>query len=267
MKATRFDQFLQSREELKFVDRPHWIYVVEAIIWSAIIIGFGIFASQAIAATFIYPALGQNLAADGFFINIAAWASFALLWGSIVFAVIYFLIKLIFWASTYVFASDRRLYMKTGLMRVLVNEVSFDEIRKTDINYGWFGRFLGYGKLMMDARFVEDTDLPFIYYPEQFSKLVHYSNDLDGDMNLSYVTNGMKGKADQIIPEKAKVQDQIEPMRKQAEFVEQAYEKNDNQELENEGDLIHKDFEDVVDIPDNNINKPADTSTPSKVDM
>jgi len=265
MKATRFDQFLQSREELKFVDRPHWMYVVEAAIWSGAIIAIGIFVNLFIASNIIYPRLNDNINADGIIVNVAAYAARIALWGSFFISVIYFLNKLIFWASTYIFASDRRLYMKTGLLRVQVNEVSFEEIRKTDINYGWFGRLIGYGKLMMDARFVEDTDLPYIYHPEQFSKLIHYSNDLDGDVNLSYVTNGMKGKADQIISEKSEVHKQVAPMREQAEFVDHAFTDKEQKELQ-AGDDIHHDFEDVVDVPDKNINKPA-SSKVSKVNV
>ncbi len=262
MKATKFSQFLQSREQLKFVDRPHWIYLVEAAILCAIIVLVGFIGNQFIAQNIIYPRLDQNAYADGFFVNVAAWVALVSLWGPIIFATIYFLNRLIFWASTYIFASDRRLFMKTGLLRVLVNEVSFDEIRKMDINYGLLGRLLGYGKLMMDARFVEDTDVPYIYYPEQFSKLIHYSNDLDGDVNLSYVTNGMKGKADQIVSEKSDVHDQVAPMREQAEFAEHAFTDKEQKELEADRDEAHQDFEDAVHVPDKSLDKPASSTVP-----
>ena len=263
MKATKYSQYLQSLEELKFVDRPHWIYVIEAIFWSGLIIIAGFLVNQFIASRFIYPVLNQNIAADGLIINIAAYAADIILWGSVIFAIILFLNKIIFWASTYVFASERRLYMKTGMIRVLVNELSYDEIRKTDINYGLLGRFLGYGKLMMDARFVEDTDLPFTYSPEQFAKLVHYTNDLNNDVNLSYVTNGMKAKADQIIPEQSQAQQQVEPMHDQTEFLDHAFSKQEQEGIKNkknQQDPIQNDFEDVVDVPDKTIEKPAATS-------
>ena len=130
MKATRFDQFLQSREKLKFVDKPHWIYVVEAAVWSIVIVGVGIFIHSFLASQIIYPSLNNNINADGFIVNVAAYSARIALWSSVIVAILYFLNRLVFWASTYIFASDRRLYMKTGLLRVQVNEVSFDEIRK-----------------------------------------------------------------------------------------------------------------------------------------
>lgn len=269
MKATRFDQFLQNREQLKLVDRPHWIYLAEALIWSAIIITTGLIVNEFIGAIIIFPTLNNNVYADGLIVNVAAWfASFAL-WGSILIAVVYFLNTLIFWASTYIFASDRRLYMKTGLLRVLVNEVSFDEIRKTDINYGWFGRLIGYGRLMMDARFVEDTDLPYIYNPEQFSKLIHYSNDLDSDINLSYVTKGMSEDVDKIIPQKSETHEQVAPMHKQAEFADYAFDDIEKQKLDcdTKEEQAHQDFEDAVDVGHPDIEKPANTSAPPKVNV
>jgi len=258
MKATKISQFLQVREELKFIDRPHWIYLLEAAIWSCIIITIGLFAHNFIAQNFIYPRLDNNLYADGLLINIAAYSARVILWGSSIFAILYFLNRLVFWSSTYIFASDRRLYMKTGLIRVLVNEVSFEEIRKTDINYGLCGRFLGYGKLMMDARFVEDTELPFIYHPETFSKLIHHENDLAGDINLSYVTNGMKNKTEQIIPQKEDVKDQVATMGEQKEFVDYVFSSEEQDNLNNQTqDELSQNFEDVVDIPDKDIIKPA----------
>ncbi len=228
MKATKFSQFLQDREELQFVDRPHWIYIVEAVIWSAILILGGFFIHNLINDYFIFPRLENNIYADGFFLNVAAYASLFFLWGSVVFAALYFISMLIFWASTYVFASDRRLYMKTGLIRVLVYEVSFDEIRKTDINYGLLGRFLGYGKMVMDARFVEDTELPYIYHPETFQKIIHNANDLAGDINISYVTDNMPDEAEKILPKQSDAQDQVKPMRQHKKYLDESMNKQES---------------------------------------
>ena len=266
MKATKFSQYLQSREDLKFVDTPHWIYIVEALIWSCIIIAVGIIGNQFIANNFIYPQLNQNVAANGFILNAAAYIARGLLWGSFLMAVIMFLNKLAFWASTYVFASDRRLYMKTGIMRVIVNEVSYDEVRKTDINYGWIGRFLGYGKLIMDARFVEDTKLPFTYSPEKFAKLIHYSNDLDEDINLSYVTDGMKDRADQMVAKQSSVEKQVAPMREQSKIAEQKFAEDEQRENKSDEEIAHDDFENAADTRNKTIDKPCSTA-PSKMDV
>lgn len=270
MKATKFSQYLQGREELKFADNPHWIYLVEAAIWASVIALAGLFAHNFLVSNFIQPILNDNVRADGFFVNIAGYLAIGVFWGSILIGIGYFLNQLIFWASTFVFASDRRLYLKTGLIHVVVNEVSFEEIRKTDINYGWIGRFLGYGKLLMDARFVEDTALPFIYHPEQFSKLIHYGNDLASDINLSYATNGMTDHADNIIPQQTEKEDQVPPMHEQAEFVDMAFtdaekdeihpgkEKHDNPDILDEFDVVSN-------TPQKSVVKPAHTDNPKPI--
>ena len=49
----------------------------------------------------------------------------------------------------------------------------------------------------MDARFVKDTDIPFVSNPENFAKLINYENDLIKDVNLSFATDGM-GNPEQI---------------------------------------------------------------------
>jgi hypothetical protein len=264
MKATKFSQFLQNREELKFVDRPHWIYLVEALIWGILISIAGLYLHNFIGDYFIIPWLADDVYADGFFINVFAYTAEIILWGSLLFSIFFFLNRFVFWATTFVFASDRRLYKKTGLIRVLVNEVSFEEIRKTDINYGLLGRFLGYGKLMMDARFVEDTELPYIYHPELFSKLIHHENDLAGDINLSYVTNGMTDKAEKIIPQKDNVKDQVSPMRDQVEFLDYAFSAEEKENLrKSTQEELSSDFEEVVDVSDKDLMKPASTSPKS----
>lgn len=261
MKATKFSQYLESREHLKFIDTPHWIYVVEALIWSVIIVAAGVFLKSFIADNVIYPRLHEDITVDGFVINIAAYAAHFVLWGAVIWATIFFLIRLAFFVSTYVFASDRRLYMKTGLIFVLVNEVSFDEVRKTDISYGVLGRFLGYGKLLMDARFVSDMPLPYIYSPEKFTKLIHYSNDLEDDINLSFATNGMRERENQAIPAKSQQYKEIDTLQDQAELSEKQMSKHPQERIPTE-DIMHSDFDGVaVASNEKTLHKPAEPSS------
>jgi len=159
-------------------------------------------------------------------------------------------------------------------VRVQVFEIAFEEIRKTDINYGWFGRFLGYGKLMLDARFVEDEDLPYLHKPETFGKLIHYNNDLSQDINLSMVTNELrKGNArKEKIVTTAEVHDEIDPMHDQMDAVhykypterdcEERHEKKHKEEME---ETLHRDFDEATeketDDDDPHYRKPVNTSS------
>lgn len=239
MKATKFSQYLQHREELQFVDRPHWIYVVEAGIWATLIILGGFWIHNWLGINFITPNLNaadnasatmpngltQGVNLSSLTLTITAYVALFVKWGGLLYATFYFINRVIFYLSTFVFASDRRLYYKTGMIRVQVFEIAFEEIRKTDINYGWLGRFLGYGKLMLDARFVEDEDLPFLHKPETFGKLIHYNNDLSQDINLSMVTGEIRkkqGRREKIVTT-AEVHDEIDPMHDQMDSIHYQY--------------------------------------------
>ena len=200
MKATKFSEYLQSREELKFVDSPHWIYVIEAAIISVAVLFTAFFVSMFIENSLMTGFLGTGGAFDSIIATVLGYSTLIIEWGAILFVLVYFINRVIYYLTTYIFASDRRLYLKTGLIHVRVKEISFDEIRATHINYGLFGRFLGYGKLMMDARFVSDADLPFTYNPEIFGKLIHYDNDLVDDVNLSLALGDDKERRENDLP-------------------------------------------------------------------
>jgi ABC-type antimicrobial peptide transport system permease subunit len=134
-----------------------------------------------LANNFIYPSLNNDISADGLMLNILAYLSYISFWGSFVIAALFFINKASYFFSTYLFASDRRIYIKTGFIRVLVSDINFDEIQKIDINYGLLGIFLGYGKLLLDVHFIANLHPPYTYKPENFLKLIHYKNDLDED--------------------------------------------------------------------------------------
>ncbi len=194
MRATNVSQYLQHYEDLKFTDKPHWIYLVSAVFWAGIMVLVGYISRRIISSYIIYPRLENNFYADGFILNIAAVISSYIIDVALIFALLFLIKRLAFYFSTYMFASDKRLYMKTGVMRVIVSEISHDEIRKSDITYGFLGRFLGYGRLLVDARFVKNAAFPYVYYPERFAKLIHLENDINDDENLKKILDEETGK-------------------------------------------------------------------------
>jgi hypothetical protein len=255
MKATKFSQYLQSREELKFVDTPHWIYVIEAAIFSVIILVGTFWVSALIAGNYLTTPSEGGL--DTILMAVAGWGTLFLEWGAIIFVLFYFINRVIFYLCTYIFASDRRLYVKTGLVRVLVRELSFDDIRATDINYGLLGRFLGYGKLLMDARFVDDFKIPYTHKPEFFAKLIHFDNDLAGDVNLSFALQGLKkdNASESDIPKSSNHVNDVPSRSQQSEEYQNIEKEKKKNQQKNESDLdigylqtsdltAQKDFED-----------------------
>lgn len=187
MRATHFSQYLQDREELKVVDTPHWIYIAQAVLISILVLAFGLWLAGFIG-TNVFFSDGTGL--DSLINKGMGYLAFGIYWLTLIGTVIYFLNRVIFYLTTYVFQSNRRLFWKTGLLLVRVNEIDFDEIRSAHLNYGFFGRILGYAQPIMDARFVSDIKLPYIHCPEEALKVIHGEQDLQKDVSLSFITQG-----------------------------------------------------------------------------
>ena len=230
MKATKFSDFLQPREKLKFVDRPHWIYVFSGAMWALALVALGFFTNTWVMANFVDPISGPVYGFDAFLRNVMGWTAVGVWWACVATAIVVLLHSIIYYRSTYVFSTDRRLFVKRGLIWVRVTEVSYSEIRKTDINYGLIGRFLGYGKLLLDARFVENSQIPFVPNPEQFEKIINYYNDLETDMNYTYITRGMKEEtADDSIATCSECDAHTDPLYEQENFAMHVYEQQAHQ--------------------------------------
>ena len=244
MKATKYSQFLQNRENLQYVDTPHWIYIFEAAIVCVVIMLAGIWINGFIIESNFVRAFYSDQGIGALLFTVMGYVALIIKWGAVAFALGYFLNRVTFFMTTYVFASERRLYIKTGLIMARVDELNFEEIKSVEVNYGFFGRFLGYGKTNMDARFVKDTEIPFVYNPEKLQKLINYENDLVKDVNLSFATQGMNdggqihriSESDQNLP-KAERQKQIIQ-----HYEQQAAEKHHAQAAE----VIEHDFEEAV---------------------
>lgn len=246
MKATKYSQYLQKREHLQYVDTPHWIYIFEALIYAAFFIIVGVWISTFLLTSSLIQGTVGNMGIGGFILTILYYVALVVKWGLIIYGLGFFIHRVIYYLTTYVFASERRLYVKTGLIMARVDSVNFDEIRSIEVNYGFIGRFLGYGKLNMDARFVQDTEIPFVYYPERFVKLINHENDLVKDVNLSFATQGMNDP--EQIRQMLKSEQGIPSNERQQKIIEH-YENLARQKKEQraqDADFIEHDFEDAV---------------------
>lgn len=173
-------------EKLIGVFRLHWIYLVEALLWLIGLMAIGFFLDTAVAY-----ALGQALPGvqmTYFPVGLTWLELFFLTAGLYIFAVYY--IKV---ATTEIGLTTVRLIYKTGWIFVNVEEVNLEEVQAHHVDLGLLGRFLGYGQIRLDARFIGDVTLPYIGYPYQFTKIMNEAQSkLESHMSL--VIDGMKGK-------------------------------------------------------------------------
>ena len=84
-----------------------------------------------------------------------------------------FFYNLIFYRSTHIALTSDRLIYKTGMFFVNVHESALEEIKGEQVHNGFFGRFLDYGFLQIDCRFVENMHLPAIARPYAFLHDIH----------------------------------------------------------------------------------------------
>lgn len=100
-------------------------------------------------------------------------------WLFIVGGILWVIKDTIHYLTTKVMLTSHRLVIKKGWIMVRINEVELEEIKAARVNQGTFGRFLGYGKVMLDARFVADYVLPVLKKPFDLVKLIHVLRDHD----------------------------------------------------------------------------------------
>jgi hypothetical protein len=141
----------------------HWIYLAQGALWLIGLSIAGLRFSQWMNATVgpplvpLYwmsraglPVTAETPLVPIIFVLLGLWA----------FGV--FLFK---YLGTEIALTSQRIIYKTGVIFVNTLEVDLVEIRSETVHHGFFGRFLGYGRIRLDSRFVGDTLLPAIPHP------------------------------------------------------------------------------------------------------
>lgn len=168
-------------EKLIGVCHVHWFYAAKGFFWFVALMSAALLLKSYvfIPLTLKSGLLVFSLFADYIF-NICA-----------VIGAIIFLIHIVVMISTEVGLTTKRVLFKTGLIATDVNEVDLEEIKAANVDNGWFGRFLNYGYLLFDARFVKNMTLPAIDRPYRFVKaLNHLRTKLHEDSFTSDIDGG-----------------------------------------------------------------------------
>lgn len=158
-------------ENLVGVARLHWIYIIRGFLWF-----FGIAVSGGIIQTIIAMYAPIILGAGNFILGLSIAAGLYML--------ILYIGKMLF---TELGLTTERLIYKRGLIFVDVREVDLEEIKSESIDNGVLGRLLNYGYLDLDARFIEDMDLPAITDPYRFVKAMNAVRSQIKDDNMRVV--------------------------------------------------------------------------------
>lgn len=162
---------LVKNERMITMARLHWIYVAQALFWLAVFGGLGLFFDE-----MLYKYAGGRLSIYNHYPDIlkSIFIPFSPL-ALIFFAagLMIFFTLIIKYFDTEIVLTDRRLIYKRGLIRVEIDEVDLEEISAEHVHHGLLGYFLGYGRLHLDCRLVDDVYIPAIRKPLKLIKAIH----------------------------------------------------------------------------------------------
>jgi len=144
-------------ENLVGIARLHWIYAVQGLMWLAGMIALG----------------GSCKILINSYVPMVSVIGTAIFWIALFLGALMFVLKFGKMLFTELALTSERLIYKRGLLFVDVREVDLEEIKSESVDHGLLGRIFDYGYLDMDARFIEDMDLPAISKPYVFLKAMN----------------------------------------------------------------------------------------------
>ncbi len=181
-------KILGPDETLIGITSAHWIYGATGIVWLAGMMIIGLILDSYATGFFGYLFRDSGAPAVNIIGNVMFWMATAL-------GIVMFFFYILVMISLEVGLTSRRIIYKRGLIFVDVKEVDLEEIKAADVNNGWFGRFLNYGYVILDARFVTGVDLPAIAKPYRF---VNALNEARGEMRHDSMTVIVDGVGDSL---------------------------------------------------------------------
>jgi hypothetical protein len=176
-------KILSENEKLIGIARVHWIHVAKgaacllapALAWSILV---------QLLAKYVYYNIPAPLADALHLILYYAFCGFELV------GIMLFVLAALHFLTTEMALTSKRVIYKTGWLFVKVKEVDLEEIKAADIDTGWFGRFLNYGYLILDSRFVGTVNLASISHPYGFLRLL---NTVRGQLKQDTVNVVLEG--------------------------------------------------------------------------
>ncbi len=216
------DKIIGPDEKLIGVTTIHWMYGAIGILW---LVGFQLLGLY----TNVYSLkLAKNFPGNNGLIATDIMAN-GIYTVCTIFGVLMFVLYLTTMITTEIALTNKRIIYKRGWIFVKVSEADLDEMKAAGVNNGWFGRFLNYGYIELDARFIKNMNFPAISDPYRFVKA---ANEIRGNLRQDSMTVLLEGHG------KAKVVDDKteiipEPKEKVHKLEDPRYESISNDPKEN----------------------------------
>lgn len=185
-------KLLSPDERLIGIARLHWIYVLKGIFWFVVLAGAGWLFN--VAVTRAMMSIGEAVDNYDLPFMLSSVGTSVMLFLMVGGFFVFFLCVLDVLTSE-IGLSEARVMHKRGWIFVKVHQIDIEEIRGENLNLGYFGKFLGYGYVRMDCRFIGDVMLPAIEKPERFMRALH-----DARINAQDTLQMVVGKSNVKVP-------------------------------------------------------------------
>ena len=160
------DRVVGPDEKLIGIVSVHWIYALKGGLWFLGLFLAGRYGYSLLTELLVmYPQLQTN-AAIMIFANWFFWICTAI-------GALLCLFYIVMYLTTELGLTTQRVIYKRGWLMVDTKESDLEEIKAADVDNGIWGRFLTYGYIRFDARFVENVTLPAINDPYRFVKALN----------------------------------------------------------------------------------------------
>lgn len=180
MALNYISKVISRNEKILSLTRAHWIYALEGVFWLVVLSAVGFIADH-----YFYRYVGRY--APNFVIDLG-YVRFderhtPLPWFFVGTGVIIFWQFFLVYITHQLAITNERVIHKKGLISVQIEQTDLRDIDAEDVKHGWLGWLLGYGRVRLDCRFVDDMYLPAIARPYRFVKALHVARMKNHDID------------------------------------------------------------------------------------
>lgn len=85
-----------------------------------------------------------------------------------------FLTQFLRYVTTAVIITSMRVIQKEGWINIRIDGTDISDVRGVHVDQGWLGRFLNYGKIRLDCRFIDDVNIPYVKDAYKFTRHIQH---------------------------------------------------------------------------------------------
>ena len=175
--ASVIEQSCGAGETLLLVSRLHWIFLAKGLFWLVCLLLIGIYLDVS-SDKWMLQLIDRNYEILSYFVyRVGSY----ILPICAIFGLIMFFIYFTTYFTTVVALTTKRLMIRKGLIFVKMTNVDIEEIKGEHVDNGMLGRWLNYGEVHMDARFVANFYVPNIEDPYQLIRTINETRAAGGD--------------------------------------------------------------------------------------